>query len=101
MADTLKHDPKQLVRTAEQFFVRLPPRRVPPVLRGPGRWVLLNGESYLALSYVSNSSWRRFQEYTEKGWHPFPGLFAPAGATALIDAQGRDAYFDSNVTRAC
>lgn len=99
MEDTLQqHDPAQVVRAAERFFARKGPPHVPPVLRRPGRWVLLDGKSYLALFYVTNASWQQFERYRNKQWHPFPGLFAPENSPALIETKGKKAYFDSNAT---
>lgn len=100
MANKPKYDPKKLTQAAKRFFSTCSPGQVPPELQDGEVWMALNGEWYWALFYLTESSLQRVREYQVKKWHPFPGLFSPTeSASALIAMDGKDGFFESNVTK--
>lgn len=75
-------------------------RKLPSILNRWDLWVTVQDSYVFALAFVDEKERRRVDEFTSKGWDPFPGLFAPAAASKNVafDAKNTFGVYSSNVT---
>jgi hypothetical protein len=96
-------DSKRIIASAKRFFSRRElAGQLPPVLGQPGGWVTFRSETFRALFYLTQPSFEQVRRHRASGWHPFPALFAPTQPVSVpvfIAMEGRDGFFDSNVTK--
>ncbi len=90
----------RLFEAAEQFFSKCKPEELPKVLTNPGhKWMFIDGKWFMALFCLSPEGFSQAQNFQEKGWHPFPGLFTPSENEKVSNfAGGKGGYYTSNTT---
>jgi hypothetical protein len=94
------YDWEKLAAVARSFFSSDQRKQMLPDFQGVEIWLTSNGEWFWVIFFLTAESFRRFHEYQDKGWNPFPGLFSPdESGSAAIAVHGEYGFYDSNMTQ--